>query len=222
MLGGRGGKPGTKEAVFPHDFYLGVHEVTQGQWEAVMGKGRNPSRFRRGGEKEAEVEGVSDEELRRFPVDGVSWETCQEFVKRLNALTREDGWEYRLPTSQEWEYACRCGSPKPGMDYHADFFVSTSTNKLSPRQANFKEAGLGRPCPVGSYRPNWLGLYDMHGNVFEVCEDEVIDDGEPLRWLKGGGYLDDADSCRAANTNRGSPSAAYDGSGLRIARVPAP
>ena len=106
-LGGGGGKPGDKEVEITHDFYLGKYEVTQEEWEKVMGS--NPSHFSRtGGGKDA-VKDIADAELKRFPVENVSWDDAQLFLERLNKREKEAGWVYRLPKEAEWEYACRGG-----------------------------------------------------------------------------------------------------------------
>ncbi len=131
-------------------FWLGVTPVTQAQWQAVMGS--NPSHFQ------------GDDR----PVEEVSWDDCQEFCKRL---AERDGQRYRLPTEAEWEYACRAGTTTP---FH---FGAT----LSTEQANYDgnytygEGKKGKyreeTTPVGSFPANAWGLHDMHGNVWEWCQD---------------------------------------------------
>ena len=159
-------------------FEIAVHDVTQGQWEVLMGK--NPSWFSRKGNGRESVADISDEELKLFPVESVSWDDCQEFLKKLNEKHRGCGWLYRLPTEAEWEYSCRCGATsKEDCSYH--FYFDKPTNDLSSRQANFngnfpfgmgeKGPDLGRTTRVGAYPPNKIGLYDMHGNVFQWCSD---------------------------------------------------
>ena len=136
-------------------FYLGVHPVTQEQWQAVMGK--NPSHFK--GEK-------------NLPVECVSWEDCQEYLQKLSS---KEGREYRLPTEAEWEYACRAGTTTP---FHFGATISTD-------QANYNgntvygqgKQGVVRKktTPVGSFPANAWGLFDMHGNVWQWCADVLAD-----------------------------------------------
>src|SRR5439155_14393764 len=152
----------------PNDFYLGVFPVTQGEWHAVMGN--QPSGFARPGA------GAADPT--RFPVESVSWNDVQEFLTRLNGLeaATAEGWTYRLPTEGEWEYACRAAATSRE-DCSFDFYFAAPTNDLSSWSANFngrKPAGrasrgpyVRRPTRVSTYPPNALGLFDMHGNVWE-------------------------------------------------------
>ena len=100
-------QPGDKEVEIAQDFYLGKYEVTQEEWEKVMGV--NPSYFQRTGAGENAVKDITDEELKRFPVEQVSWDDAQLFLEALNKREKEAGWVYRLPKEAEWEYACRGG-----------------------------------------------------------------------------------------------------------------
>ena len=125
-------------------FYMGKYEVTQEQYESVMGN--NPS-----GTKGA-----------KLPVASVSWNDCQEFIKKLNSKTNGG---YRLPMEAEWEYACRAGTTT----------AYSFGDKITPKDANYFDSMIGKPIPVGVYKPNAFGLYDMHGNVYEWCEDWKAD-----------------------------------------------
>jgi formylglycine-generating enzyme required for sulfatase activity len=169
-LGGGGGKPGDKDVVIAYDFYLGKYEVTQAEWHNIMGN--NPSHFSRSGNGKDAVQGIADEDLQRFPVESVTWDDARAFVAEVNKRLQESGWEYRLPTEVEWEYACRGGPLADQWQSAFDWYFDQPTNQLLPEQANYD---LKRSCQVGSYRPNPLGLYDMHGNVWEWCDDTVID-----------------------------------------------
>jgi formylglycine-generating enzyme required for sulfatase activity len=121
-------------------FYLGQYEVTQAEWQAVMGT--NPSNFSRCGGN--------------CPVERVSWGDVQQFLAKLNA--RNDGWKYSLPTEAEWEYAARSAVPE------------SFARNLAAVAWYIANSG-GHTHPVGQKQPNVLGLYDMHGNVWEWCQD---------------------------------------------------
>ena len=100
--------PSQTRVEVPHDFYLGAFPVTQEQWQAVMGS--NPSWFARGGGGADKVKGIADADLKRFPVEQVSWNDCQAFLMELGQEERKF---YRLPTEAEWEHACRAGTTTP-------------------------------------------------------------------------------------------------------------
>jgi sulfatase modifying factor 1 len=127
------------------DFYIGKYEVTQGQWQSVMGS--NPSFFKKCGEK--------------CPVEQVSWNDVQGFITKLNAKT---GKKYRLPTEAEWEYAARSGGKK-------EKYAGTSSDVELGKYAWYSANSGGRTHPTGERQPNGLGLYDMTGNVWEWCQD---------------------------------------------------
>jgi formylglycine-generating enzyme required for sulfatase activity len=213
-LGGAGGKPGDKEIEFHEDFYLGKYQVTQEEWGKVMGK--NPSHFSRSGGGKDAVKDISDADLKRFPVEMVSWDDCRMFIDRLNEKCKEGGWTYRLPTTKEWEYACRCGPLTDRSLSAFDFYLDKPRHDLV-EQANFNDI-LHRTCKVGSYRPNRLGLFDMHGNVWQWCDDTegLVDD----RFAMGGSWAREADCSRAARRDTAIRSLRQNQVGLRLARVP--
>jgi formylglycine-generating enzyme required for sulfatase activity len=165
-------------------FYLGKYEVTQAQWQAVMG--RNPSLFQ------------GDATL---PVEQVWWDEVQEFLRKLNAM--EGGNKYRLPTEAEWEYAARAGSS-------TEYSFGDATSQLGD-YAWYRANSGGKTHPVGQLKPNAWGLYDIHGNVMEWVQDwygrypaEPVTDpqGPPSgthRMRRGGAWNSVAAVCRSAN-----------------------
>jgi uncharacterized protein (TIGR02996 family) len=221
------------EVEITRPFYLGVFPATQGQWLGVMGD--NPSHFCATGGGKQEVAGMDTSD---FPVEWVSWEEAQAFLENLAALPDEKGkgWEYRLPSEAEWEYACRGGASSS-----TPFCFGRS---LASAQANFNGAypyggaeegpSLGRTSPAGSYRPNAWGLFDLHGNVWEWCEDWYAEDyygqspaQDPLgpshgsdRVVRGGSWNDYGRGCRAAYRLWLTPSFRGYGLGFRVAAVP--
>jgi formylglycine-generating enzyme required for sulfatase activity len=191
------------------DFLLGVHEVTQAQWKAVMGE--NPSYFEGDG---------------NLPVDTVSW---QDAVGFCLALGKKEGRKYRLPTEAEWEYACRAGTATP---FHTGRTISTDQVNYDG-QAIYGEGREGiarkRTTVVGSFRPNAWGLYDMHGNLWEWCADwygaypdgEVTDPTGPTRGtarvMRGGSWANDPSMCRSAFRRRYAPERKAEHFGFRVA-----
>ena len=93
-----------------------------------------------------------------FPVTNISWEDCQDFINKLNSKTKGG---YRLPTEAEWEYACRAGTTTR----------YSFGDTITLIDANYYDSKIAKPVAVGSYKPNGFGFYDMHGNVWELCED---------------------------------------------------
>ena len=192
-------------------FYLGRYAVTQDEYSSVMGN--NPSYFSPIGGGKAKVAGV---DTSRFPVESVSWDDAKEFCRKLSIV---EGKVYRLPTEAEWEYACRAGT-----------VTAYNVGKmLLDRDANFDKKAA-RPVPVGTYDPNAWGLYDMHGNVSQWCEDwfgknyyedsPVRDPEGPStgsgRVLRGGDWYSNAKCCRSAYRNSHAPTFRDDAVGFRV------
>jgi formylglycine-generating enzyme required for sulfatase activity len=229
-MGWDGQQLGVKTAI-PEDFEIAVHDVTQGQWQVVMGD--SPSYFSRFGRGRNEVKTLSDEELKLLPVEGVSWDDAQEFIRRLNEKEAGRGYWYRLPTAEEWEYACRGGATSAEECSH-HFYFEKPTNDLSSEQANFdgsfpfgkapKGKSLGRTSRVGAYPSNKLGLCDMHGNVWQWTDTAA----GSSRVTRGGGWRNlgtsgrTADGCRAADRYGYAPTTRGNVLGFRLARVPRP
>jgi formylglycine-generating enzyme required for sulfatase activity len=217
-MGWNGDKKKGVKTEIKEDFEIAVYTVTQGQWQEIMGN--NPSWFSRdGGVKDAarfghlKVKDVKDEDLKQFPVEMVLWNDAQEFIKKLNEKEKGKGWTYRLPTEAEWEYACRGGATsEEECSYH--FYFEKPTNDLSSKEANFngnfpfgkadKGPYLGCTTKVGSYAPNKLGLYDMHGNVCQWCSD-LYEPGSLARVVRGGCWLFNGMGSRSARRYRYVP-----------------
>jgi formylglycine-generating enzyme required for sulfatase activity len=224
-MGGGGGKHGTRRVTIPRDFYLGVYPVTQQQWQAIMGK--DPSYFSRTGAGRLLVRDMLDVDLEYFPVEQVSWHDARQFIRKLNEREKHPGWVYRLPSEAEWEYACR-GAATSSEEGAFDFYLDPPSNALSSLQANFdgnrpaggaaKGPNLQRTTRVGSYPPNRIGLYDMHGNVWQWCDDGSTSGSERVR--RGGSWRADANLCRAAFRSKALATGRYSDVGFRLARVP--
>ena len=202
-------------------FYLGVYEVTQSEYERVMG--RNPSYFssRGGGE-----DNVSGQDTSRFPVEKVNWEDAEEFCRRLSGTLNERraGRVYRLPTEAEWEYASRAGTTNA---FHFGSRLNgreANCDGDSPYGTSTKGPNLERTTRVGAYGANAFGLYDMHGNVWEWCSDwyDKHYDGESAedyRVYRGGSWYGNAAYCRAAFRGRNLPTYRSINLGFRVVVV---
>jgi len=209
------------------DFELGAYTVTQEEWQAVMGS--NPSVFSKTGLGKDRLKDIPDADVKRFPVEMVSWDDAQVFMKKLNAREMGKGWVYRLPTEAEWEFACRAGATTKE-ECSFDFYLEKPTNTLPPTRANIGGNGpggqgaagskLARTTKVGSYAPNKLGFYDMHGNVSQWCQDYFGKGAD--RVTRGGSWRDAAEDCRAASRAASDPSDQTYEVGFRVCRVASP
>jgi formylglycine-generating enzyme required for sulfatase activity len=193
-----------REVVVSKSFYMGVHEITQGQYEAVMGA--NPSKF---------IDAAK-------PVESVSWEDAAEFCRRVSRRAHQP---VALPTEAQWEYACRTGSK-------TRFGFGDDDRQLST-YARYGQGAEAGTAAVGSKKPSAWGLYDMHGNVWEWCADwyassyvnaATQDPTGPLsgqwRVLRGGSWVNTWEGCRCAARNKSTPDVRYNGIGFRVVVSP--
>ncbi|MDP3069392.1 MAG: formylglycine-generating enzyme family protein [Opitutaceae bacterium] len=232
LMGSPPSEPGRRadeaqvEVVLTRGFWLGQFEITQGQWRRFA-----PIR----GEL---ITGRGDD----FPVYWVSFHDAEKYCHWLTRDARARGelpagWEFRVPTEAQWEYACRAGTTT----------AFAFGDRLTTRQANFGRPYRGAPAgfpegsatAVGSYPPNAWGLHDLHGNEFEWCRDwyharlpggtdpdlserkgEPNRDGSYSRVRRGGAWMDAAEFCRSALRLRYEPERNADHIGLRVAVVP--
>jgi formylglycine-generating enzyme required for sulfatase activity len=193
-----------KHSVTLSDFYIGKYEVTQKQWREIMGN--NPSNFKN---------------CDNCPVENVSWNDVQEFIKKLNQKT---GKNYRLPTEAEWEYAARGGAQSRGYKY-------AGSNNIG-EVAWYGDNSSGKTHSVGGKKPNELGIYDMSGNVWEWCNDwygnySAGSQRNPQgsssgasRVLRGGSWNLSAGDCRVSNRGIDNPDGRILGDGFRLAVSP--
>ncbi len=189
-------------------FWLGKYEVTQGEWTAVM-KVENPSHFN--GTKDNKAKGMV---TTRFPVENVSWDDCQGFLKELNerggaAVVFGGAGRFALPHEDEWEYAYRGGKGNGRPFYWGDTLNGAEANCDGnlPYGGAAKGSYLERTAEVGSYEtkaPHLWGLCDMAGNVYEWCENKYPKSND-RRVLRGGSWYNNAMSCRAASRSLSTP-----------------
>lgn len=198
-----------KHRVSLSSYFIGQTQVTQELWEAVMGG--NPSKFR-GFDR---------------PVESVSWNDCQEFVKKLNDLLKAERANlcFSLPTESQWEYAARGGKESK----ESKGYMYSGSNNLN--EVAWYEGNSGKKTyPVKQKKANELGLYDMSGNVWEWCNDwyeknyPTVPQTDPKgpqggqsRVMRGGSWYRNAVECRSALRSCSSPGNAGDGLGLRLA-----
>ena len=192
-------KPAHK-VILTRDYYIGKTEVTQALWIAVMGG--NPSEF----------EGANK------PVDNVTWDACQTFVKKLSAAT---GKKFRLPTEAEWEFAARGGNNSKHYQYSGGHYA------LDVAWYN-KNSG-GTTHEVATKQPNELGIYDMSGNVWEWCSDWKGDYSSSVQYnptgpasgsirvTRGGSWNYGARRCRSSRRFNNGPDNCFNYLGLRLA-----
>ena len=216
---GRGDDETQHQVTLTRGFWMLETEVTQLMWESVMAN--NPSRFK--GSK-------------KLPVEQVSWDDCQEFIKKLNSLlsTLKDvpaGSKVSLPTEAQWEYACRAGT---ATSFHFGSVLNGDKANCDgnyPYGTELKGQYLSKTSEVGSYPVNAWGLYDMHGNVWEWCldcygtypsgsvTDPVGASTESSRVLRGGSWYFGTRHCRSAFRYDSDPSSRYFHIGLRLSLV---
>jgi formylglycine-generating enzyme required for sulfatase activity len=192
-----------------YPFWMGAKEVTQEEYAALMGS--NPSFFQGNASR---------------PVEQVSWSNARSYCAALTAQQAALGlvplgYEYRLPTEAEWEYACRAGT-------------TTSWNvgnSLSCSQANHNQCIGVQTSVVGGYAPNAWGLYDMHGNVWEWCLDsyggyssgaatDPFATGGLYRVLRGGSWVNNSTLCRSAGRNNDASGNSNNRIGFRVVLAP--
>ncbi|MBF0370197.1 MAG: SUMF1/EgtB/PvdO family nonheme iron enzyme [Magnetococcales bacterium] len=197
-------------------YWMGRHEVTQGQWNAVMGAGNNPSKFRQGD---------------NYPVETVSWKDVQGFIQRLNTMGPD---QFRLPTEAEWEFACRVGKAAP---FHFGGTITASQANYNGTYT-YKNESPGEyrraTTPVGQFPPNGFGLFDLHGNVYEWVADQYEKDyygnsprdnpqgGNSLddfRILRGGAWYSNPGNLRCSYRYRGRADNRNYGNGFRLVRL---
>ena len=237
-MGSPPGEPGRRpgedqvEVTLTRGFWAGKYEVTQGDWKRVVGK--------LPGELTAELPEGED-----YPVGNVNFAEAEAFCRKLTEMARKsgelpEGWEFRLPTEAQWEYACRAGTTT----------ATAFGDELGRTQANFRGKpyngaadegpSLGKADRVGRYPPNAWGLHDMHGNTFGWCRDwyhaklpggvdpdlhdarstaQLNRTGDASRVRRGGAWTDDGWPCRSAFRLRFEPQRRYDHIGFRVVAV---
>jgi len=216
----------TRDMKLTKDFYMGVTEVTQGQWQAIMGTTIDDQR-KKAGFLQLYGEGKD------YPMYYVNWHEAMAFCERLNEYAPA-GWMFTLPTETQWEFACRAGSKTSyswGDSLNGD---KANCDGNYPHNTSIKGKSIGKTTPVKSYAPNAWGLYDMHGNVEEWCLDNYThvlsnvkaeftrnyrDSDVSHRVYRGGSWRYDAVNCRSACRSYCYPDVRVSTLGFRVALV---
>jgi len=220
-------------------FWMGKHEVTQAQWRKVMGVTLREQRAKDPDQPRPVGDGTTRDHVGEgpdHPIYFVNHAEAEEFCKRLTEQERSggrlpSGWDYRLPTEAEWEYACRAGTTT--LTAFGDRLSGSDANFDGTKPFNGAPAGpyLRETTPAGRYRPNIWGLCDMHGNVWEWCRDGYlhklpggVDPVGPasaeLRPMRGGCWHNLGVQCLPANRAGVPPDTRGSGLGFRAALVP--
>ena len=195
------------------EFWMGVHEVTQGEWQKVMGF--NPAVF---------------QDSPEFPVEMVSWDDAQRFIEKLNELANTT--QFRLPSEAEWEYAARAGTTTMYNTGDTITGAQANFNGSFPFALNLRDEYRKTPTPVGSFPANPFGLHDMHGNVWEWCSDwyksdyyaNSPDTNPPgpetgqMRVLRGGSWFRYSAHIRSATRYKNKTSGQYADTGFRLVK----
>jgi formylglycine-generating enzyme required for sulfatase activity len=210
------------------DFYVGKYEVTQAQWEAVMGTSITQQRDKEQRNEEKRTKSKITLSMygegSDYPMYYVSWDEAQQFCRKVSSLT---GKQYRLLTEAEWEYAAHGGKKSKGRKYSGD---------NSPDNVAWYSENSGKSThPVGTKAPNELGVYDMNGNVYDWCSDKYENDyrsrspqnnplgtlsGSNFRVMRGGSYSNDAKGCNVTYRTASNPDGRGELVGFRLALVP--
>ncbi len=214
-LGGGGGRKGAKQFKLEQGLWCGVYPVTQAEWQTVLDD--NPSKFKGNP---------------RYPVESVTENSVQDFIRKLAQRTNAERLLFRLPSDAEWEYICRGGPISQENSKYHFYFVRSKTdltpvpvNRLTDMQANFNK-NLGRPSEVGSYLPNPLGIYDMHGNIGQWTSSVLLGDKLFTHGvIRGGNFLSPGYTCTASSFQPLGPTLGPDASpgfgvGIRLVAVP--
>lgn len=225
-------------------FWIGKYEVTQKEWKAVMGKNDSQSKFK--GDPNSNPSKFRGDSL---PVDSITWAEADLFCQKLTAREKEagtlpKGWEYRLPTEAEWEYACRAGST--GFYFFGGFedakeelndYAWHGLNSGDEIPSNRRKPQTRRTHPVGKKQPNPWGLYDIMGNVAEWTQDwigpKLVGGTDPVqtresgssrlrgrRVVRGSYYIGSPGSCRSALRGHFDAYERFAGAGFRVVLAP--